>query len=306
MTPLWGAKGKDSQGNNVHLGMIAGALVNEKDISDSIFTPDVKFSSSNTDGDGIIFCSSLPQALSTEAEMMTKYGEAESIDGKKNCIQRIHVTGGTNGILIQALREYRPFTPTNIGRAEDQSYILSVLFNENSSGYLRYVHKDGLIMRHDKQAFAGEAIKAGHLGKLIGDYIRIILFSFYADALPWDIDRIKDAVDPFTGCFISKIPITVVFLRFALKTAVFFQSDIKNEEGAAFFKEGILRIYEMAEDFKSGDNPQIGRYEREKKGWDIYYNILEKIDEKISAGDPFSEKLREKAGSIIEDCRLRF
>jgi hypothetical protein len=40
-TPLWGARGVDSFGNPVELGMIAGALVDEKDIRQSIFTPDV-------------------------------------------------------------------------------------------------------------------------------------------------------------------------------------------------------------------------------------------------------------------------
>ncbi|MEN8263000.1 MAG: hypothetical protein ABFR82_06015 [Nitrospirota bacterium] len=42
-TPLWGAEGTDSDGNAVKLGMIAGALVNQEDIANSLFTPDVRF-----------------------------------------------------------------------------------------------------------------------------------------------------------------------------------------------------------------------------------------------------------------------
>jgi hypothetical protein len=61
--------------------------------------------------DEYIFFSTLPQALSTEAEMMTRYTIDEP-DGKRASIQRIHVTGGTNGILIHSLRRYRPFPPT--------------------------------------------------------------------------------------------------------------------------------------------------------------------------------------------------
>ena len=40
-TPLWGAQGFDSEGRPIELGLIAGALVNEGDIGESLFTPDV-------------------------------------------------------------------------------------------------------------------------------------------------------------------------------------------------------------------------------------------------------------------------
>ena len=61
---------------------------------------------------------------STVAEMMARYDGAPQ-DGRARCLERIHVTGGTNGILIDALRRHRPFTPTFIGRAEDQAYLLT-------------------------------------------------------------------------------------------------------------------------------------------------------------------------------------
>ena len=86
---------------------------------------------------------------------------------------------------------------------------------------LRYVHKDGLVMRHDKHAFAGEAIRSARIGKLVGDYIRILMFSCYARVLPWSVKKTKDLIDPFTGCFVSYMPFTVVSLRFALKIASF-------------------------------------------------------------------------------------
>ncbi|MCK5078242.1 MAG: hypothetical protein KAR38_17805, partial [Calditrichia bacterium] len=120
-TPLWGAKGEDIYGNSLELGMIAGALVNHDDIEKSLFTPDVTFPNRKINGDEYIFFSKLPQALSTRAEMMTKYNDSE-YDVKSNCINRIHVTGGTNGILVDALKKHKPFTPSFIGRAEDQAY----------------------------------------------------------------------------------------------------------------------------------------------------------------------------------------
>jgi len=179
-TPLWGATGITENGERVDLGMIAGALVNQRDIHKSVFTPDVPIPNRPLSPDEYIFFSGLPQAISTQAEMMTRYNSPE-LDGKEACIQRIHVTGGTTGILISHLFKYRPFTPSFIGRAEDQAYIMSSYRGSNK--LLSYLHKPGLIMRHDKEVFANEAIKAAATGKLIGDYTRILYFSEYAKVL---------------------------------------------------------------------------------------------------------------------------
>ncbi len=303
-TPLWGAKGTDGNGTMVELGMIAGALVNQKDIEQSLFLPDVGFPLNEMKADELVFFSKLPQAVSTEAEMMTRYTE-QHLDGKSKCIQRIHVTGGTNGILLNALRKHRPFTPSIIGRAEDQAYILSVLFN-NTPDKLRYVHKDGLIMRHDKEAFAEEAIKKAAKGKLIGDYIRILLFSFYSRALPWPVDEIKKEVDPFTGCFVSKIPLTIVYLRFALKSASFFagKTDDKKKQGKEFMESGIKRLGETISYLNQDPNPLIDLYKREKTGWDIFYDTLDNIENGLANGDTFSEDIKKKAFSIITSCRV--
>ena len=306
MTPLWGATGTDSSGNSMELGMIAGALVNQNDIKNSLFTPDVSFPSGEIKGDNLIFFSNLPQALSTEAEMMTRYGDG-ILDGKTRCIQRIHVTGGTNGILIDSLRRHRPFTPTFIGRAEDQAYILSVLL-KSPGQYLRYLHKDGLIMRHDKDAFAGEAVKAAAIGKLIGDYIRILLFSYYCRALPWSFEVIKETIDPFTGCFASKIPLTVTYLSFALKAASFFteKNSEKNMKGYEFMSSGCRRVHDTIKKLTREPNPLIEQYRKEKEGWDVFYDILDIVEENIKEGDKFAIDLQKKAVSIMEDCRIEF
>ncbi len=304
-TPLWGAKGTDSDGNQVELGMIAGALVNQQDIEHSLFFPDVSFPSDEIKADDLVFYSKLPQAVSTEAEMMTRYTDRQP-DGTGQCIQRFHVTGGTNGILLDALRTHRPFTPSIIGRAEDQAYILSVLFN-GSHDKLRYVHKDGLIMRHDKEAFAEEAIKKASTGKLIGDYIRILLFSFYCRALPWDLKEIKKQVDPFTGCFVSHIPLTIVYLRFALKTASFFteKADEKREQGKEFMKSGIRRLDETISYLNQDTNPLVDLFKKEKTGWNMFYDILDHAENDLAHGDTFTTELKKKAFSIVKSCKIK-
>ena len=135
-TALWGANGTDSRGRPVELGMIAGALVNESDIDNSLFTPDVRFPELPQLPDQRLFFSILPQAISTHAEMMTQY-ITRWFDGVNTCIQRVHVTGGTNGIRIDSMRRHRPFTPSFIGRAEDQAYLLSAIKNSRRKPCLR-------------------------------------------------------------------------------------------------------------------------------------------------------------------------
>ena len=297
-SPLWGAKGIDDDGYPIELGMIAGALVNEKDIGKSLFTPDVTYPDRTVNPDENIFFSTLPQAVSTEAEMMTRY-DNNLLDGDHRCIQRIHVTGGTNGIRVDALRRYRPFTPSFIGRAEDQAYILSTFFREPVG--LAYVHKDGLIMRHDKEAFAGEAIESAYIGKLLGDYIRILYFSAYSRILTDNLAALKKKIDPFTGCFVSKIPVTVVYLRFALKAASFFEEG-KDEKGLEFIRDGSRRIEDaislIEKDYLANE------YEKERKDWELFYTILDAIDSKIKDRDQFANELLEKARSILNDLAL--
>ncbi len=299
-TPFWGAIGIDSSGNDVDLSLIAGALVNQYDIEKSLFTPDVVFPHKiiNTP-ESLIFNSIIPQALSTEAEMMMCYNK----DDTDVVLHRIHVTGGTNGILIDALRKYRPFTPSIIGRAEDQAYLLSVLFKHEPA--LRYLHKPGLIMRHDKHAFAGEAIAAAAAGKLIGDYIRILIFSAYARALPWDFKKIRSEIDPFTGSFVSNIPITIVMLRFAFKIL---ELSEKGDEKFLidFQKLGSERLTEWFNRLNHNSNYVKEIYEQESDGWNTYYDLLEIAEKKDKQFDTFIRKLKTKVADIVENCQVNF
>ena len=301
--PLWGAEGRDAEGREVRLGMLAGALVNQWEIKKGLFTPDVKWPPGKPEGDRWIFDSTLPQALSTEGEMMARYGE-EGPDGRRTCLQRVHVTGGTTGILIKDLRRYRPFTPAWIGRAEDQAYLMSVLETEKGPA-LRYVHASGFFMRHDKESFAGDTIEAARLGKEVGDYVRILAFSSYARGLPWGADRIKEAVDPFTGCFISKIPVTVSALRLALSAACLFG---EGSEGAAKEAEDLLSIgcARLTRAVRIVGNTDLAgeTYRHNKSGWDLFYDTLDGLEKGLSSGNPFAERIRQKARMLVDGWRI--
>ena len=296
-TPLWGARGLDAQAHPVELGMIAGALVNEDDIGQCLFTPDVPFPHQERELtlDERVFFSQLPQALSTQAEMMARY-DSPQLDGINTCLQRVHVTGGTNGILVDSLRRFQPFTPSFIGRAEDQAYILSTF--PEPGARLAYLHQPGLIMRHDKQAFAQEAIHSAQVGKLIGDYVRILYFSAYARSLELDLGEVKDRMDPFTGSFISWIPNTLTLLRFALKAEALFQAG-EEQLAVDFLHLGTQRI-DQAMRFTT--QALAGQYQQEHQGWALYYDTLSALEKGLQAGDPFAEELRRKTQDLIQGC----
>jgi len=297
-TPLWGAWGRDAWGREVELGMIAGALVNERDIAQSLFTPDVTFPEEPPRCDEIIFFSRLPQALSTEAEMMVHYDGAP-LDGKMTCLQRIHVTGGVTGILLESLRRHRPFTPTFIGRAEDQAWLLSVLFSGERP--LRYFHQAGLFMRHDKESFAADAVRTAAVGKLVGDYARLLNFSRYARALPWPVEDIKEQVDPFTGCFISPIPVTLAVLRLSLRAERFFREGVA-AEASELLRLGSARLLPLLGE--SAENNVSVQYERERAAWDFYYDVLDRLEGALDAKDEAAIRLKEKTEKIFAACRV--
>jgi len=282
-TPLWGATGKNWRGEEVDLGMIAGALCNQSDWEKSgqkLFVADVKPPPADKvlAADECVFFSGLPQAISTEAEMMTKY------ESNKDVIQRIHVTGGTNGILVDTLFKHRPFAPSWIGRAEDQSFIYSVIGKPGPK--MAYVHKPGLIMRHDKEAFAMEAMEAAKIGKMVGDYERMLLFSEYAQVCAGDLAYTKELVDPFTGCFSVPTPYTTTFLRFATKTLGFLAANAP-KDAVDFSLQGAPRVAKIVEFVKkdSGKSELQKSYEEETRLWGIFYDALAaaKGDEAISA-----------------------
>jgi hypothetical protein len=301
-TPLWGAVGTDAAGDDVDLGMIAGALVNERDIGRGLFTPDVAYPTRPPTLDEHVFFSVLPQALSTAAEMMERHDSPER-DGIARCIERVHVTGGTNGIRVDALRRHRPFTPSFIGRAEDQAYVLSTY--PAPGPRLAYAHAAGLVMRHDKEAFAGEAIAAAHAGKLVGDDVRILQFSGYAEALGVGGGGVggrlalKSRIDPFTGCFVSALPVTVTLLRFVLRTARLLREDPATGRGYATI--GARRIGAALDDVMHPDG--LRRVlDRERAAWGIFHDTLDTLESRVGAGDPEALRLRERARVIVRDC----
>ena len=93
--PYWGGHGVDHLGRIVDLGMLAGGLVNESESGRGLFVPDVARPDTASlvvqPGSKRVFCPQWPQAVSTESEIMQR----------DEGYQRVHVTGGTTGSVIQ-------------------------------------------------------------------------------------------------------------------------------------------------------------------------------------------------------------
>ena len=159
-------------------------------------------------------------------------------------------------------------------------------------------------MRHDKATFAQEAIESAYLGKILGDYVRILYFSAYSSALADDLAELKQLLDPFTGCFISKIPLTVTLLRFALRAASFY-SRSEEEQGTEFIHKGSRRITDAIDFAKRNDSALAGALENERLGWNLYYDTLSAIEAGLHKGEAFALDLRQRAQHIIGQCLIR-
>jgi len=298
-SPLWGAEGVDREGRKVSLSMIAGALVNERDICQSLFTPDVSIPDRTAPISDLIFFKHLTMALSTRAEMMTRYGEKGGPDGKNDAITRIHVTGGTNGILIDALLKHRPFTPAFIGRAEDQAYLLSVL-NDPSNPALRYYHEAGLIMRHDKEAFAGQSIEAAKDGTFIADILRVLFFSHYGEALPGGISKTKENTFPFTGSYISHYPVTLSYMRLFFKVLELISSG-EERRALDLLKMGKERLGDLLDSLERENFIPV-EYEREKKQWGLFYSEISKIASQLRGKNPIAREKVARLNRRLVQC----
>ena len=263
--PLWGGSAVDHAGRQVDLGMLAGGLVNEADAPHGLYIPDVPRPRTDLVTAPLtsrrLFCPQWPQAISTEAEILQR----------DRGYQRIHVTGGTTGITAEALRTWRPFTPGFINRAEDQAYAMAALKEDS---YLSHLHADGLIMRHDKQAFAGRSIAHASTGKAVGDIERLLLFSRYAELHGRGLAAVRDHLWPFTSCFVHPDAGALAGLIFALDGAA---------QGGRFVAEGAPRLMRC---LNFCDQGMERRLQHEQAGWQAIYDSL-------SAGRRFPGALTE-------------
>jgi len=97
--------------------------------------------------------------------------------------------------------------------------------------------------------------------------------------------------------------VTVACLRFALRAAQLLSSE-QSEQGLRFFYDGVNRLSGIIESYVARKDFFHDIYAREKYGWDLYYDTLEVLEQKISEGDPFAVQLLDKARNSIKNLRV--
>jgi hypothetical protein len=55
----------------------------------------------------------------------------------------------------------------------------------------------------------------------------------------------------------------------------------------------------------SDSNTVRQRLQREREGWDIFYDVLDALEKGLEEGDEFAESMREKARDIIGRWKIR-
>ncbi len=129
------------------------------------------------------------------------------------------------------------------------------------------------------------------------------MFSAYAEALPQGVSEIKNITDPFTGCFISKLPITVTLLRFALKVATLYNEG-KPQEAIEFMRTGIPQLQEGL-DFTQGMPSALQQvYKRERQGWHLFYSSLAAVEQALQSGEAWSLSVQTAARQIVSECLI--
>ncbi len=73
------------------------------------------------------------------------------------------------------------------------------------------------------------------------------------------------------------------------------------EKGLELVTIGAQQI-SKAFDFIGGENSALKRqYDNERRGWNVYYDILDAVEQALKNKDPFALGLQQKAKSIVRE-----
>ncbi len=132
------------------------------------------------------------------------------------------------------------------------------------------------------------------------------IFLITSRHLPWSDDQIKTTIDPFTGCFASFIPTTLVALRLALRVGELLAG------GDAEAQAEALELMEMAAERldplikRFHETPQFLAEELtgQRNGWDLFYDVLDALEKALAEGDQRALALRDAARRVVQSCRI--
>jgi len=309
--PTLGALARDQNERKIYLGCFAGSLTNLNELidKDDLFLPDISVPDvpeTIPEGEAGVFYQGLLQSLITRGEAFPPEVQWRALKILNEYpYMRTFVTGGTIGFLIEALERYAPFVDAHVHRAEDQAFLLSVLFDQYDGNLLRYLYFPGLHMIHEKESFASESIKIAEPYKKIYDLERIWNFSHLARALceikGWDFKDVRKTLNFFTASFIQTFPGLLALTRFVLSVA---GKGGRSREDIIYQEEGLRRLSKIAFSQERYYRDTKTRVAKQIKAWRFYYDLMIKLREGAKKRDPFALALKKKADEINNNCKL--
>ena len=309
--PTIGGVCADQNERNMYMGCFAGSLTNRDELiqKDDLFLPDISIPDVPEripEGEAGVFYQGLLQSLITQGEAFPPEIQWRALKVLNEYpYMRTFVTGGTIGFLIDALERYAPFVDAHVHRAEDQAFLLSVLFDQYDGHFLRYLYFPGLHMIHEKESFASAAIKTAEPYKKIYDLERIWNFSYLTRALceikGWDFEDVRSTLNFFTASFVQPFPRLLALTRFVLSVA---RNGGRNRDDIIYQKEGLRRLPKIALHRERYYRDAKARVAEQIKAWRFYYDLMMKLRESAKKGDTFALALRQKVNEINNDCKL--
>ena len=117
------------------------------------------------------------------------------------------------------------------------------------------------------------------------------------------VNSIKALMDPFTGGFISDLPVTTVLLRFALRVIEAYERG-QAQLGRSYAAIGGQRLAEAL-----GSAARQARFdtrvEDERAQWASLYDTLDALELALEAREPDALDLQRRAQELIDGWRVR-
>jgi rubrerythrin len=91
----------------------------------------------------------------------------------------------------------------------------------------------------------------------------------------------------------------------ALKAADMFASgtDAADEDAVELVQTGSERLSDAVKEL-CDEVAVRDRLQRERDGWDLYYDVLDELERGLEEGDKFAETIRDKARELVEGWKL--
>ncbi|RKX84240.1 MAG: hypothetical protein DRP58_07535, partial [Spirochaetes bacterium] len=127
--------------------------------------------------------------------------------------------------------------------------------------------------------------------------------SRYTEILSDNISDIKQTIDPFTGCFVSKIPITTVLLRYCMKAADLFETG-NSQLASDFMLQSFERLGKSI-NFAYGKEDLLQKaYIKDREGWNLFYDVLNGLENSEIVNPIKKMALQIKAAGICAGCKV--